>query len=98
MKALGKGSIASIVRGGLQVAWVILWILTACLVLGAIAYGVILAMVANGLIDPTLLEGGGGHIQMDGAGGGGGDFNVTYDQPGGGTWPVVVPAFLIGGV
>jgi hypothetical protein len=101
MKALGKGSIASIVRGGLQVAWVILWILTACLVLAAIGYGVILVMVSNGLIDPSVLESGGRHVHVDGTGGGGGgggDFNISYDQPGGGTWPVVVPALLIGGV
>ena len=98
MKALGKGSIASIVRGGLQVAWVILWILTACLIIAAIGYGAILVMVSNGLIDPSVLEGGGGRVHMDGADGGGGDFNISYDQPGGGTWPVVVPALLIGGV
>ena len=94
MKALGKGSIASIVRGGLQVAWVILWFLAACLVLAAIGYGVILFMVANGLIDPTLLQGGQGQI----AGGEHGDFSITYDQPDGGTWPVVVPVLLIGAV
>jgi hypothetical protein len=95
MKALGKGSIASMVRVGLQVAWVVLWGLAGLLVLGAIAYAVTLALVAQGVIDPVLLSGGEGRIRL---GGGGGSFSVSYDEPGGATWPVIVPAFLIGGV
>ena len=95
MKALGKGSIASIVRIGLQISWIVLWVLGGCLIVGAVAYAVTLALIANGAIDPAILQGGAG--QMDVAGGSG-TFHVTYDEPGGGTWPVVVPAFLIGGV
>lgn len=95
MKALGKGSIASIVRVGLQIAWVVLWVLAGGLVLAAIAYATILALIAGGAIDPTLLQGGDGQIRV---GQGTGDFSVTYDEPAGGTWPVVVPALLIGGV
>jgi hypothetical protein len=95
MKALGKGSIASIVRIGLAFAWYALWFAAFAVGMGAIAYGVILTLIANGSIDPSLLEGGAGNAEI---GGGGGDFHVTYDQPGGGTWPVVVPALLIAGV
>jgi len=92
MKALGKGSIASLVQIGLQIAWIALWALAVCLVFAAIAYGAVLALVANGVIDPALLEGGAGEL------GGSGDFHISYDEAGGGTWPVVVPALLIGGV
>jgi RsiW-degrading membrane proteinase PrsW (M82 family) len=94
MKALGKGSIASWVRIALLVAWVMLWVAAAFLVLGAIAYGGVLLLIANGMIDPNVLTGGEGQIRL----GGGGAFNVSYDDPGGATWPVVVPSFLIGGV
>jgi hypothetical protein len=96
MKALGKGSIASIVRVGLQIAWVVLWVLAGCLVLIAIGYGVILAMISNGMADPSLLQGGDGHVSIGRSGGG--TFSVTYDEPGGATWPVMVPAMLIGAV
>jgi hypothetical protein len=96
MKALGKGSIASIVRVGLVIAWYALWIAAIGIVVGGIGYGVILALIANGSIDPALLEGGAGNADL--GAGSGGDFHVTYDQPGGGTWPVVVPALMIAAV
>ena len=95
MKALGKGSIASIVRIGLQIAWIVLWVAGVCLLIGAIAYGVVLALVASGAIDPAQLSGGEGQIRTSESGG---SFSVTYDEPGGATWPVVVTALLIGGV
>lgn len=93
MKALGKGSIASAIRIGLAFAWYILWVVAVGIVCGAIAYGGILILVANGSIDPALLQGGSGDLEL--GPNGGGDFHVTYDQPGGGTWPVVVPFILI---
>ncbi len=96
MKALGKGSIASIVRVGLTIAWYALWVAAVGVIGGAIAYGAILALIANGAIDPALLQGGPGNVELGASGSG--DFHVTYDQPGGGTWPVVVPALLIAAV
>ncbi|OQW60073.1 MAG: hypothetical protein A4S17_10825 [Proteobacteria bacterium HN_bin10] len=95
MKALGKGSIASWIRVGLTFAWILLWIAAIAVGLGAIGYGVLLALIANGAIDPALLEGGAGNAEI---GGGSGDFHISYDQPGGGTWPVVVPSLLIAAV
>lgn len=95
MKALGKGSIASIVRTGLQIAWVVLWAAAAALVLAAIGYAATLVMIANGMIDANILTGGEGSIRM---GRSGGSFDLTYDGPGGATWPVVVPALTIGAV
>lgn len=93
MKALGQGSIASIVRIGLQIAWVVLWVLAACLVLAAIGYAATLALIANGMIDPALLTSSDGEVRMDGGG-----FHLTTNGRGAATWPVVVPALLIGGV
>ncbi|MBX3428040.1 MAG: DUF2975 domain-containing protein [Hyphomonadaceae bacterium] len=96
MKALGKGSIASFIRFGLMIAWFLLWLAAIGVALAAIGYGVLLALVSNGMIDPSILQGGAGNVDLGQSGGG--EFNVTYDQPGGGTWPVVVPALLIAGV
>jgi hypothetical protein len=93
MKALGKGSIASWVQVGLQVAWWLLWFAAVCLVIAAIGYGVVYVMIANGQIDPSFLSGGDGRIQ---AGDGDGAFSITYDDPHGFTWPVAIPVFLIG--
>lgn len=56
MKALGKGSIASIVQVGLQIAWVVLWVMAGLLVVGAIAYGALLLLISNGTADASLLE------------------------------------------
>ncbi len=94
MKALGKGSIASIVEIGLAIAWYLMWAAAIALALAALGYGIVLALIQNGAIDPTLLSGGEGHIRV----GDGGAFHLTYDDPGGATWPVVVPALLIGAV
>jgi hypothetical protein len=95
MKALGKGSIASIVRVGLQIAWIVLWVAAGFIVLGAVAYAVILGMIANGAIDAEFLRGGDGQIRV---GDDGGSFKVQYDSAAGATWPVVIPALLIGAV
>ena len=94
MKALGKGSIASIVRVGLQIAWIVLWVAAGFLALASVAYGVILALTAGGVIDPDFLTGGDGQIRV----GDEGSFSVQYDDAAGATWPVVIPALLIGAV
>ena len=94
MKALGKGSIASIVRVGLQIAWIVLWVAAGFVALAAIGYAVILGLIANGIIDPEFLRGGDGQIRV----GEDSSFNVQYDSEAGATWPVVIPALLIGAV
>lgn len=90
MKALGRGSVASIVRLVLTISWVVQWVLLGCLVVFAIAYVTLLTLVANGVIEPTVLTGGEGRV------GEAGTFNLTWNSVGGITWPVVVPAMLIG--
>lgn len=94
MKALGKGSIASWVRIGLVIAWWFLWFAAACLVVAAIGYGVLLVLIANGVVDPNLLTSGEGQIRV----GDGSHFSLRYDEPPGAIWQVVVPGFLIGAV
>jgi len=96
MKALGQGSVASIVRVGLSIANVILWVALGGLVIGAIVYGVLLWLIAAGHVDPTILTGGEGTIRL--GENGGSNFSLTYDEPGGATWPVALPAFMIGAV
>jgi hypothetical protein len=92
MKALGKGSIASIVRIGLQIAWVLLWVLAGLLVLTAAGYGITLLLIANGVIDPAAISANSGTLRVNGN-------EVPLSPNSAGTaWPIVAPAFLIGGV
>jgi hypothetical protein len=95
VKALGKGSVASIVQVGLAIAWVVLWVALGGVILGAAGYGLVQLGIAQGWVDPTILTGGEGQVTI---GGGNGDYDLTYDNPGGATWPVVVPALVIGAV
>jgi hypothetical protein len=91
MKALGKGSIASIVRIGLTVAWIALWVAAGCLVVAALAYGTFLALVSAGVIGPDIFPDGEGHLRIDGQ-------DVGYADLANVTWPVLVPVLMIGGV
>jgi hypothetical protein len=54
MKALGKGSVASIIKVGLQVIEVFLWIGVIGLVVGVIGYGIALGLLLSGVIDVNL--------------------------------------------
>lgn len=91
MKALGKGSIASIIRVGLAVVWVVLWVLAVCLIIAAAAYGAFLVLTSLGVIGQEIFPSGEGHVRIDGE-------EVGYGEIAGVTWPVLVPAFLIGAV
>ncbi|MEQ1709104.1 MAG: DUF2975 domain-containing protein [Terricaulis sp.] len=95
MRALGKGSVASIAKVGLAVTWWALWLALGALLLAALGYAALLGLVSAGMIDANVLTGGEGQFQV---GTGNGDFDLTYDQPGGATWPVVAPALMIGAV
>ncbi len=91
MKALGKGSIASIIRIGLNVVWAVLWFLAICLGLAALSYGAFLILSATGVFGPNFFPDGDGHLRINGE-------DVGFGDIAGYTWPVLVPAFLIGGV
>jgi len=84
MKALGKGSIASIVRIGLVLAWWILW-LGAAIVGG---FGILLALISIGIMDPEVLSTQERMIRIGG--------ERVENLPD--TWPVLVPAVLIAAV
>lgn len=90
MKALGKGSIASIVRIGLIIAWIVLWVAAIGLICGAIGYAVILLLISNGMFDPAWLQDAAGNTQTSASG--------DHAQPGAAAWPVVVPALMIAAV
>lgn len=91
MKALGKGSIASIVQVGLTVAWIVLWVGAGLLVLAALAYATFLGLISTGIIGPDIFPNGEGHLRIDGR-------EVGYLDLANVTWPVLVPVFLIGAV
>ncbi len=90
MKALGKGSVASLVRTGLAIAWWLLWFCAAALTFIAIAYGWVMTFNPGWLADQN------GHIVFGGHGPG--SLTVDFDDASGWTWPVFIPALLIGGV
>ncbi len=94
MKALGKGSVSSLVKLALTIAWWALWIGLFGLALAVIGYTLLNLMIGADWIDANILTGGEGEIRV----GGGSSFDLTYTHPGGATWPVVVPALVIGGV
>jgi len=84
MRALGKGSIAEIIRVGLMIAWVGLWVAAIAL----IAMGAAYALHMAGVIDFGALFGPNSHIRID-------NDVVVSGAP---SWPVVLPAFLVGAV
>jgi hypothetical protein len=85
MRALGKGSIAEIIRVGLVISWAVLWVCAAALVAMGVAY----ALNATGIVNFSALFGPNSHIQIDDS------VVVSASAP---SWPVVLPAFLIGAV
>lgn len=86
MRALGKGSVAEIVRVGLDIAWAVLWIAAAVLVLMAGAF----ALDFTGVLDlgRFFSPDSGLHLSLDD--------NALVLPPGAPTWPLFVSAILIG--
>ncbi len=94
MKALGKGSVASVVEMALTIAWILLWVALGLLVIAVLCYGAILGLSAAGMIDPSIFsdaKDGGVQISTDHGS------LVVYDNIAE-AWPIVVPALLIGAV
>ncbi|MBN8607096.1 MAG: DUF2975 domain-containing protein [Caulobacterales bacterium] len=69
-----------------MIAWWALWACAAFVGLAAVAYSVVLAMVANGAIDAAELQNSDG-FQI-------GAFHINFDQPGAATWPIAIPSLL----
>lgn len=98
MKALGKGSIASIVQIGLSVAW---WVLAVCAAVWAVAivcYVIFTVLTGIGLVDPASLPG------PDQSEGGGLKVEVSGIDPAALTglqwtdWQIIAPVLLAGAV
>lgn len=93
MKALGKGSVASIVKVGLDITWVVLWVCAGLFAIAALAYTAILIMGAFGALPDDLrrvaLEGSDGTVRFE---------NMTITTKDGDTldWRILTPAMLVG--
>lgn len=97
MKALGKGSIASIVQVGLSIAWVVLWVALAIWAAAALAYLVFMLLVATGVVDPASLPAANGDgdvikIQIAGVD------STALRHLAWTDWHIFAPALLAGGV
>jgi hypothetical protein len=98
MKALGKGSIASIVQVGLSIAWIVLWAALALWTLAALSYLTLMLLVAMGVVDPASLpavdrgDGDGVQIRVAGI-----DPSALRDLAWT-DWHIFAPALLAGGV
>jgi len=57
MKALGRGSIASILKTVLDILWIILWLGAAVLGVGTVLYLLAVVGVSNGWLSASTLEG-----------------------------------------
>lgn len=90
MKALGRGSIASYLEIALNVIGVLLWVALGGVILGALAYGVALALSALGVLPDAFFEGR-GHVKQGGA-------EVSFDVGDGLAWQILVPALAAAGV
>lgn len=91
MPALGKGSVASLMKAALGIAWVVLWAAAVALALGAIVYFVVLGLIAAGMLDASVLQPGDAEVRVTMPG-------LELENPAGAIWPVVVPSILIGAV
>lgn len=91
MKALGRGSIASIVKVGLEVVWVVLWIAAAGLGVAAVVYAGVLAAIATGALPESILHIGEATTQI-------GPIRIVTDAGDRLVWPVVATGLLAGSV
>ena len=93
MKALGKGSIASIVEVGLTIAWIILWVAFGLWALAMLGYGVFMALVTGGLIDPASIPNE-SNLRIEVPGVDGNAFeNLRWTD-----WQILIIGFLTAGV
>lgn len=91
MKALGRGSVASIVKVGLEVTWVVLWIAAAGVGLGAVGYLGLLTAISAGAVDESVLHLGDSTRQI-------GPIRIETDAGDRLIWPVVATALLAAAV
>jgi hypothetical protein len=96
MKALGKGSIASIVQIGLSIARIVLWAVFAAWAAIAVGYLGFVLLTAVGVIDPASIPAVESneqlHVQIEGIDPGALRALKWTD------WQIFAPALLVGGV
>ena len=88
MRALGKGSVASLVKAALDVARWVLWLAAAALALAFVTYLGLLAATTAHFADPALLAQLGGHIKVSG-------IELSPANP---SWPLFAWGFAVGAV
>ncbi len=91
MKVLGKGSIASFVKTGVEIAWVLLWVAAGALALAVLAYIGILILIEAGVLSHEIIEPHPGAHQI-------GPILVETEPGDRLVWPVMAPVFLGAGV
>lgn len=87
MKALGRGSVASIVKMVLDIVWVLIWVGAGGIILATLAFAIASGMAAAG--HELFFESGGLKITSDGV--------IAITAEGRALdWRVLVPALLVG--
>lgn len=86
MKALGKGSIASLLTVFLSIASIVLWIALAGVLLAAIGYAIFMGLVAAGILPAYLVQSGGSYHS------GGADIAIDAEGARYFAWQVATPA------
>jgi hypothetical protein len=86
VKALGKSSIAALLRGGLGIAWLLLWIVAGLCVLTAVGYAIAMIMAATGALDPAVLHEKSQHIRLN---------NGTVENYQGPDWLLVYATLIV---
>lgn len=84
MKVLGRDSIAAWLEVALRVASWALWFALGCVIAGALAYAIIMGLVAADVLPRAILEGGHGRMVEGGS-------DLTFDISGGLVWHKVAP-------
>ncbi|MBL8549839.1 MAG: DUF2975 domain-containing protein [Hyphomonadaceae bacterium] len=94
-KALGRGSVASLIQVGLHLAWIALWLAAGGLALIFLAWiGVHLA-IANGLLSPDFVTAGDRKLEYFWTFG---SARIVFDNPNDFAWPYAIPAILAAAV
>ncbi len=91
LKALGRGSVAYVVKVGLEVAWVILWVAAAAIAAFATGYVGVLAAIATGALAPDVLHIGETTTRI-------GPISIVTEEGDRLIWPVVATGVLAGSV
>ena len=93
MKALGQGSVSSIVQIGLVIAWWFLWVVFAAVILASAAYAALFVLASFGIVDPATLTTDGGGVRVSSGGATITAYNNLLDA-----WPIIAPSLAVGAI